>query len=132
MAEATLAVDLSAPVRCLWPAEREATATKAITCLRRHGIATVGDLTASSVPDITDMRNAGPAVLAEVRATLAEHGLSLRGDNGVTQEEIEARARRLMRGGMRRAPALRFARQAWPEGEIAPGVRLTVTEAGHG
>jgi len=128
VADMTLTIGPAAPVCFLWPAERETTAVKALTCLRRAGIGTVGDLTAVTATDITDMRNAGPAVLAEIRAALAEHGLSLRDDDGLTPAETEARVRRLMRAGMRRSAATRFAREVWPKGEIAPGVMLEVAE----
>lgn len=128
MAEATLTIGPLAPVRALWPAEREATGTRAITCLRRGGISAVAELTASTAQDITDIPRAGAIVLAEVRAVLAEHGLSLRDDDGVTPAELEARVRRLMRAGLKRAVALRFARDCWPKGEVAPGITLEVAE----
>lgn len=128
MTDQTLTISPAAPVRCLWPAERETLATRTIACLRRGGIETVAHLTASTARDILDIRNAGPAILAEVRAALAEHGLSLRDDNEVSAAQLEARARRLMRAGLRRSRALEFAREYWPKGEIAPGVMLEVAE----
>ncbi len=52
--------------------------------------------------------------------------------DGTEAAAIPARARLLGHAGLRRSAALRFARQSWPSGEIAPGVTLTVTEAGNG
>lgn len=124
------AVDLSAPVHALWPFEREPTATRALSCLRRGGIRTIGNLADATPREITDLRLAGPAILAEVRAALAEHGLSLRGDDGATPAEVEARVRRLTRAGVRRGVAERFAREQWPKGEIGPGLMLEVSDCG--
>jgi hypothetical protein len=128
MPDNTLTIGPSAPVCFLWPADRETTAVRALTCLRRGRIDTVADLTASTAQDILDLRNAGPAVLAEIRGALAEYGLSLREDDGLTPAEAEARVRRLMRAGMRRSAATRFARESWPKGEIAPGIQIEVME----
>jgi Bacterial RNA polymerase, alpha chain C terminal domain len=127
VADKALTIGPSAPVCALWPEGREAMAVRALTCLRRGRVDTVGNLTAVTARDVLDLRNAGPGILAEIRAALAEHGLSLR-DDEVAPAEFEARVRRLMRAGMKRGPALRFAREDWPKGEIAPGVTLEVAE----
>jgi hypothetical protein len=102
----------------------------AITSLRRGRIATVGDLTSLTAQDITDIRHAGAAVAEEIRQVLAIHGLALKDDDGITAGDLQARMRVLAGAGLRRAPALRFARRSWPSGEIAPGVVLTVTGGG--
>lgn len=128
------------PVRYLWPAdrgERGRVAARAISCLRRAEvttagkIATVGDLTARTARDIGEIPGAGAATVAEVRRVLAARGLSLK-DDGTEAVMIPARARFLAHAGMRRSAALRFARESWPSGEIAPGVLLTVTGDGRG
>jgi hypothetical protein len=106
--------------------------TIAITCLRRGGIATVGELTGKTPQDIADLKRAGTAVVGEVRRVLAVHGLSLKEDDTSARTEVLARARVLTRAGLARSPALRFARESWPSGEIAPGVVLTVTGEGCG
>lgn len=131
------AITAGSPVRHLWPPDRRGaaarTGTMAITCLRRGGIGTVGELTARTALDIADIRGMGAATVAEVRWVLARQGLSLKGDDGITAAEEQARVRVLMRAGLRRSPALRFARESWPYGEIAPGVVLAVAgEAGRG
>lgn len=46
--------------------------------LRRDGIHEVRTLLVHSADDLTDIRNFGPACLAEVRSTLAAHGLELK------------------------------------------------------
>jgi hypothetical protein len=72
-------------------------------------------------------------VVGEIRRVLAGQGLALKDDDGTTPAQERARMQVLMRAGLRRAAALRFARESWPAGEIAPGVVLTVTGGdGHG
>jgi hypothetical protein len=123
------------PVRDLWPPERGGYAgrmgTIAQGCLQRARVGTVGELTAMSALDITEIRQAGAAVVGEIRRVLRPHGLDLKDGEGVAPAEAAARARILARAGLRRPHALRFARDLWPSGEIAPGVVLTVTEANH-
>jgi hypothetical protein len=125
----TIASD--APVRELWPSslpgQEGRTAARARTCLWRARIGTVGELAAMSALDVADLPLAGPAVVGDIRRALAQHGLSLKDDDGITAAETEARVRVLMRAGVHRAQALRFARESWPAGEIAPGVRVEVT-----
>jgi hypothetical protein len=116
------------PVRDLWPPERERgrMGTMAVTCLRRARIGTVGELTAITALEVADIRGSGAATVAEVRRALARRGLSLRDDDGTTGAEVDARVGVLVRAGLRRGVALRFARESWPAGEIAPGLVLTV------
>lgn len=128
MADETITAD--SPVRDLWAdAGRGGAvqiASRAMTCLRRDGIRTVGDLTALAPLDITDIEGAGAAVLEEVRRVLRLAGLSLKDDDGAAPCDVEARARALMRAGLWKPVALRFARESWPKGEIAPGITLEV------
>ena len=122
------AVTPASSVLCLWPPHRRAEAgriaTMAIVCLHRGRIATVGELTSQTAQDITDIANAGGAVVGEIRRVLAACGLSLKGDAEAV--ETQARVLVLTRAGVRKPEAFRFARQSWPTGEIAPGVTLTV------
>lgn len=124
------------PVRYLWPLVHRGDSgnigTRAMTCLRRGQIGTVGELTAMTAEDIDDIRLAGPAVVEEIRRVLAAHGRSLKGDNWVSPADLQARMRVLAKTGLRRPAAMRFARRFWPSGEIAPGVVLTVTGDGRG
>lgn len=130
MPDETEPVTPDSPVRHLWPAVRRGhsarTGTTVIIRLRRAEIATVGDLTAMSALDVDDIPGIGAAGVTEVRRVLAAAGLRLKGDDGTTAAEELARVRRLMRAGLHRPAALRFARGPWPAGEIAPGVVLTV------
>ncbi|HMH90016.1 MAG TPA: DNA-directed RNA polymerase subunit alpha C-terminal domain-containing protein [Streptosporangiaceae bacterium] len=136
MPEQTGPITPASPVRLLWPPGRHGYAgrmgTIAMNCLRRSGIGTVGELTAMTPLDIADLNRAGTAVVGEVRRALDANGLSLKDDDAPARAEVQARARVLTRAGLARSPALRFARECWPSGEIAPGVVLTVTGEGRG
>ena len=122
-------IALDSPVRDLWPSclsgQAGRIAAKARTCLWRARVATVGELTKMTEKDLADIPLVGPQVTGEVRRVLALHGLALADDGGFA--ETQARVRVLMRAGVRRPQALRFARESWPAGEIAPGVRIEVT-----
>lgn len=52
--------------------------TRSRNILKRNGVYAVGDLTACTETDITDLRNSGVLTLAEIRSKLAAHGLALR------------------------------------------------------
>jgi hypothetical protein len=72
---------LGLPVAELWPDGPAGTmATRTLNALRRAGFKTVGEVAASRPADLLDIRNFGPAQLAEVRSVLAAVGLSLRGE----------------------------------------------------
>ena len=124
------------PVSDLWPPDRCGYAgrmgTVAMGCLRRARVGTVGELTGKTAQDITEIRQAGPAVVGEIRRVLKPHGLDLKGGGGLPAGEEAARVRVLARAGMRKPQALRFARDSWPSGEIAPGVTLTIGELAGG
>jgi hypothetical protein len=131
MTEGAITIGPSAPVRHLWPLDRHErgnSGTRAVNALRRGQVATVGELCGKTPLDIADIPQAGASVLAEVRAALAARGLSLKDDDGASLAEVSDRVRRLTRAGVARPVALRFARQSWPEGEIAPGIRIEVAE----
>jgi hypothetical protein len=134
--ENTPAITPGSPVRDLWPPDRGGYAgrmgTVAMACLRRARVGTVGELTGKTAQDIDDIRQAGPAVVGEIRRVLAVHGLDLKAGGGLAPAVAAARARVLMRAGLKLGPARRFARESWPSGQIAPGVTLTVAEADRG
>ena len=129
-AETPITVNLAAPVRELWPAdrrERGKTGTRTITILRHEGVRTVGELTARSARDIGDMHRAGSATVDEVRRVLAACGLRLKDDDDESAAAREFERVRLLRGaGLGPVAARRFARECWPSGELAPGVTVTV------
>jgi hypothetical protein len=132
MPDDPITVNLAAPVRELWPAdkrERGKVASQAITCLFRARVATVGALTGMSVEEVSDIRHAGAAVVDEIRRALAACGLSLRDDDGNGAGREFARIRLLRGAGLGPVAARRFARECWPEGEIAPGVTVSVGSA---
>lgn len=135
MADETITPD--SPVCDLWPepaaGETETRAesrlrARARTSLFRLGVMTVGELTAMSAADVRDARGAGNATVGEIRRVLKPHRLSLKGDEEAVR--TDARVLALIRAGLSRKAALRFALEAWPAGEIAPGITLTVTEGG--
>ena len=130
MADEKRAIDLGAPFQQLWPADRRQRgrlATLTLNRLGQNGVRSVADLADKTPSAIADMPGAGEGAVREVRRVLAAHGLSLREDD-IGTAELKERTRRLVRAGMRAGAAIRFARQAWPKGEIAPGVTLEVSE----
>jgi hypothetical protein len=101
------------PVRDLWAPRRPGIpgriGAKAMTGLRRARVGTVAELTGMTALEVDDIPGIGAAGVTEVRRVLV-----------------------LTRAGVRRPVALRFARESWPSGEIAPGVTLTVAGDGRG
>ncbi|MGH3470731.1 MAG: DNA-directed RNA polymerase subunit alpha, partial [Nocardioidaceae bacterium] len=67
-----LAADLALPVEDLQLTVRS------YNCLKREGIHTVGELLSRSEQDLLDIRNFGSKSIDEVKAKLAEMGLSLK------------------------------------------------------
>lgn len=127
------AITAASPVRDLRPplagGETESLAAsrlrkRAWRTLWRAAIVTVGELTAISAQDITDVRGAGTGTAGEIRRVLAAHGLTLKDDEDAVRTEAAVSA--LVRAGLRRSVAARFARESWPSGEIAPGIRIEV------
>jgi DNA-directed RNA polymerase subunit alpha len=55
---------------------------RSYNCLKRVGIETIGDLVAKTEAELAAIPNFGKKSIEEVRDTLAQHGLYLRGDNG--------------------------------------------------
>jgi len=67
-----LAADLALPVEDL------SLTVRSYNCLKREGIHTVGELLSRSEQDLLDIRNFGSKSIDEVKAKLAEMGLSLK------------------------------------------------------
>ena len=67
-----LAADLALPINDL------NLTVRSYNCLMREGVHTVGELTARSEADLLDIRNFGQKSIDEVKAKLAELGLSLK------------------------------------------------------
>ena len=55
---------------------------RSYNCLKRAGIQTVGDLISKSEGELNAIPNFGKKSIEEVRETLQQHGLHLRGENG--------------------------------------------------
>lgn len=118
------------PATCLWPEEkypRGSVESQALAWARRNDL-TVAGLCAMTEWEVLDLRGAGPATARELRRVLAGAGLALSDGSGPSPAEARRRAGLLAAAGIRPSAALRFARQSWPEGEIAPGIRIEVAE----
>ena len=73
------------PVAMLWPHEVKGPAvTRAVNCLVRAGIATIGDLLQCTPADLAGIRNLGGGCITEIRSALAAHGMRLPGDEPET------------------------------------------------
>src|SRR6187455_993834 len=55
---------------------------RSYNCLKRVGIETIGDLVTKTENELASIPNFGKKSIEEVKETLAQHGLRLRGDNG--------------------------------------------------
>ena len=55
---------------------------RSYNCLKRVGIETIGDLVTKSENELAAIPNFGKKSIEEVKETLAQHGLGLRGSNG--------------------------------------------------
>ena len=65
-----------------FPIEELELGVRSYNCLKRVGIETIGDLVTKSEHELASIPNFGKKSIEEVRETLAQHGLRLRGDNG--------------------------------------------------
>ena len=81
--DAALAEDLAIPVEDL------SLASRALNCLTREGINTVGDLVARSQADLMDIRNFGHKSIDEIKEKLASMGMSLKDSPMPAVEETE-------------------------------------------
>lgn len=69
-----------------FPIEELELGVRSYNCLKRVGIETIGDLVMKSEQELAAIPNFGKKSIEEVRETLAQHGLNLRGDNGGSAE----------------------------------------------
>jgi DNA-directed RNA polymerase subunit alpha len=65
-----------------FPIEELELGVRSYNCLKRVGIETIGDLVMKSEQELAAIPNFGKKSIEEVRETLAQHGLNLRGENG--------------------------------------------------
>ncbi len=59
------------------PIEDMDLSVRSYNCLKREGVSTVGELVTKTEQDLLDIRNFGQKSIEEVKAKLAEMGLSL-------------------------------------------------------
>src|SRR5439155_2467973 len=65
-----------------FPIEELELGVRSYNCLKRVGIETIGDLVMKSENELAAIPNFGKKSIEEVKETLGQHGLTLRGDNG--------------------------------------------------
>jgi DNA-directed RNA polymerase subunit alpha len=65
-----------------FPIEELELGVRSYNCLKRVGIETIGDLVMKSENELAAIPNFGKKSIEEVKETLQQHGLTLRGDNG--------------------------------------------------
>ena len=65
-----------------FPIEELELGVRSYNCLKRVGIETIGDLVMKTEGELAAIPNFGKKSIEEVRETLAQHGLHLRGENG--------------------------------------------------
>jgi len=70
-----------------FPIEELELGVRSYNCLKRVGIETIGDLVTKTEHELASIPNFGKKSIGEVKETLAQHGLRLRGDNGNTPPE---------------------------------------------
>jgi DNA-directed RNA polymerase subunit alpha len=65
-----------------FPIEELELGVRSYNCLKRVGIETIGDLVTKSENELAAIPNFGKKSIEEVKETLSQHGLTLRGDEG--------------------------------------------------
>jgi DNA-directed RNA polymerase subunit alpha len=65
-----------------FPIEELELGVRSYNCLKRVGIETIGDLVTKTENELASIPNFGKKSIEEVKETLAQHGLRLRGDDG--------------------------------------------------
>ena len=65
-----------------FPIEELELGVRSYNCLKRVGIETIGDLVTKPENELASIPNFGKKSIEEVKETLGQHGLRLRGDNG--------------------------------------------------
>ena len=69
-----------------FPIEELELGVRSYNCLKRVGIETIGDLVTKTENELASIPNFGKKSIEEVKETLGQHGLRLRGDNGGPSE----------------------------------------------
>jgi len=69
-----------------FPIEELELGVRSYNCLKRVGIETIGDLVSKTENELASIPNFGKKSIEEVKETLGQHGLRLRGDNGGPSE----------------------------------------------
>ena len=100
-----------------FPIEELELGVRSYNCLKRVGIETIGDLVMKTENELAAIPNFGKKSIEEVKETLQQHGLNLRGDNGggsglrawrladaAREDRQEARARLVAPQGAVREP----------------------------
>ena len=86
LADAAAAAEAEAPSTSHgmenFPIEELELGVRSYNCLKRVGIETIGDLVMKSEQELAAIPNFGKKSIEEVRETLGQHGLHLRGENG--------------------------------------------------
>src|SRR5207247_4702056 len=65
-----------------FPIEELELGVRSYNCLKRVGIETIGDLVMKTENELAAIPNFGKKSIEEVKETMQQHGLTLRGDNG--------------------------------------------------
>jgi len=84
----TVAQDTLPPGMVNYPIEELELGVRSYNCLKRVGIETIGDLVMKTENELAAIPNFGKKSIEEVKDTLQQHGLTLRGDNGGTFGEV--------------------------------------------
>ena len=69
-----------------FPIEELELGVRSYNCFKRVGIETIGDLVTKTENELASIPNFGKKSIEEVKETLGQHGLRLRGDNGGPSE----------------------------------------------
>src|SRR6201981_2652301 len=67
-----------------FPIEELELGVRSYNCLKRVGIETIGDLVTKTENELAAIPNFGKKSIEEVKETLQQHGLNLRGDDGAS------------------------------------------------
>jgi DNA-directed RNA polymerase subunit alpha len=71
-----------------FPIEELELGVRSYNCLKRVGIETIGDLVMKTEQELAAIPNFGKKSIEEVKETLGQHGLTLRGDDGGMLEDL--------------------------------------------
>jgi DNA-directed RNA polymerase subunit alpha len=72
-----------------FPIEELELGVRSYNCLKRVGIETIGDLVMKTENELAAIPNFGKKSIEEVKETLSQHGLTLRGDSGLGSGSLD-------------------------------------------